>query len=154
LVRKVDNVNAGAALSELTACNAAVQTHVPFNATIKDGRGMHGLAVNKSNRANTLDASPFEAYAVTCGITFTFGGLRITTDAQVVSTTAFRFRAFTRPGSSPAAPSTSPPGGTGLQRGGIRPHRGRSSGIGDSQVGAWPSGETVVEAPLPAPALV
>jgi tricarballylate dehydrogenase len=57
----------GAALSELTAYNAAVQTHVPFNATIKDGRGMHGLAVNKSNWANTLDASPFEAYAVTCG---------------------------------------------------------------------------------------
>jgi tricarballylate dehydrogenase len=42
--------------------------------------------VNKTNWANTLDASPFEAYAVTCGITFTFGGLRITTDAQVVST--------------------------------------------------------------------
>ena len=41
LVRKLDNVNAGTALSEFTAYNAAVQTHVPFNATIKDGRGMH-----------------------------------------------------------------------------------------------------------------
>ena len=30
--------------------------------------------------------APFEAYAVTCGITFTFGGLRITTDARVMST--------------------------------------------------------------------
>jgi tricarballylate dehydrogenase len=86
LVGKLDDVNAGAALSELTAYNAAVQTHVPFNPTIKDGRGTHGLAVNKTNWANTLDAPPFEAYAVTCGITFTFGGLRITTDAQVVST--------------------------------------------------------------------
>jgi tricarballylate dehydrogenase len=38
----------------------------------------------KSNWANTIDEGPFEAYAVTCGITFTFGGLRITTDAQVV----------------------------------------------------------------------
>ena len=86
LVRKLDDVNAEGALAELTAYNAAVQTDVPFNATIKDGRGTRGLAVNKTNWANTLDAPPFEAYAVTCGITFTFGGVRITTDAQVVST--------------------------------------------------------------------
>ena len=33
-----------------------------------------------------LDTPPFEAYAVTCGITFTFGGLRINTDAKVIST--------------------------------------------------------------------
>jgi tricarballylate dehydrogenase len=86
LVRKLDDVNAKAALAELYAYNAAVQTEVPFNATIKDGRGTRGLAVNKTNWANTLDAPPFEAYAVTCGITFTFGGVRITTDAKVVST--------------------------------------------------------------------
>src|SRR6267378_3669240 len=36
--------------------------------------------------ASTLDTPPFEAYAVTCGITFTFGGLRINTGAQVMST--------------------------------------------------------------------
>jgi len=47
---------------------------------------MQGLAIPKSNWANTLDTPPFEAYAVTCGITFTFGGLRINTDAQVIST--------------------------------------------------------------------
>ena len=86
LVRKLDDVNAEGALAELTTYNAAVQTELPFNATIKDGRGTRGLAVNKTNWANTLDAPPFEAYAVTCGITFTFGGVRITTDAQVVST--------------------------------------------------------------------
>ena len=38
-----------------------------------------GLAINKSNWANTIDKPPFEAYAVTCGITFTFGGLKIDT---------------------------------------------------------------------------
>jgi len=85
-VDKLDDVDAGAALAELTAYNAAVQTEVPFNATIKDGRGTRGLAVPKSNWANRLDAPPYEAYAVTCGITFTFGGLRIRTDAQVMST--------------------------------------------------------------------
>jgi len=86
LVRKLDDVNPEGALAELAAYNAAVETDVPFNATIKDGRGTRGLAVKKTNWANTLDTPPFEAYAVTCGITFTFGGVRITTDAQVVST--------------------------------------------------------------------
>ena len=86
LVKKLDDVNADVALKELKAYNAAVQTDVPFNPNIKDGRGTKGLAIPKSNWANTLDTAPFEAYAVTCGITFTFGGLRITTDAQVLST--------------------------------------------------------------------
>ena len=44
-----------------------------------------GLEVNKSNWANTLDTAPFEAYAVTCGITFSFGGLKINTSGQVMS---------------------------------------------------------------------
>ena len=86
LVKKLDDVNADVALKELKAYNAAVQTDVPFNPNVKDGRGTKGLAIPKSNWANTLDTAPFEAYAVTCGITFTFGGLRITTDAQVMST--------------------------------------------------------------------
>ena len=30
----------------------------------------------KSNWANTIDKPPFEAYPVTCGITFTFGGVQ------------------------------------------------------------------------------
>src|SRR5262249_29886621 len=57
--------------------NAAVRTDVPFNHAIKDGRGTAGIEPPKSNWANPLDTPPYEAYAVTCGITFTFGGLRI-----------------------------------------------------------------------------
>ena len=79
-------MNAEVALKELQDYNKAVQTDVPFNPNVKDGRGTKGLAIPKSNWANTLDTAPVEAYAVTCGITFTFGGLRITTDAQVMST--------------------------------------------------------------------
>ena len=85
LVAKLEDVNAAVALAEIKAYNAAVRTDVPFNPNIKDGRCTTGLAVNKSNWANTLDTPPFEAYAVTCGITFSFGGLRINTDAQVMS---------------------------------------------------------------------
>ncbi|MGH8681180.1 MAG: FAD-dependent tricarballylate dehydrogenase TcuA, partial [Burkholderiales bacterium] len=86
LVKQLDDVNAEAALAEIKAYNTAIRTEVPFNPNVKDGRGTAGLAVNKSNWANTIDMPPFEAYAVTCGITFTFGGLRINTDAQVLST--------------------------------------------------------------------
>ena len=42
------------------------------------------VARPKSNWANTLDEPPFEAFAVTCGITFTFGGLRIDTSGRVL----------------------------------------------------------------------
>ncbi|MFO1056419.1 MAG: FAD-dependent tricarballylate dehydrogenase TcuA [Dongiaceae bacterium] len=84
LAGRLEDVDAAAALATLRAYNAAVMTEVPFDPTVKDGRGTRGLAVPKSNWANTIAEPPFEAYAVTCGITFTFGGVRVTTDAQVV----------------------------------------------------------------------
>jgi tricarballylate dehydrogenase len=45
------------------------------------------LEVNKST-GPTRSTPPFEAYAVTCGITFSFGGLKINNHAQVMSSTA------------------------------------------------------------------
>jgi len=86
LVSKLDDVDAERALQTIKVYNAAVMTEVPFNPNIKDGRGTRGLAVKKSNWANTIDEPPFEAYAVTCGITFTFGGVKINTSAQVIDT--------------------------------------------------------------------
>jgi tricarballylate dehydrogenase len=86
LVKKLDDVDAGAALAEIKAYNAAVRRDVAFNPNVKDGRCTQGLTVPKSNWANVLDEPPFEAYAVTCGITFTFGGLRIDISAGVMST--------------------------------------------------------------------
>ena len=50
---------------------------MPYNPNIKDGRCTSGWPVNKSNWANTIDEPPFEAYQVGCGISFTFGGVRI-----------------------------------------------------------------------------
>jgi tricarballylate dehydrogenase len=38
---------------------------------------------DRSNRAQRLDEPPYEAYAVTTGITFTFGGPKITNDPVV-----------------------------------------------------------------------
>jgi tricarballylate dehydrogenase len=90
LTSKLDDVNAEQALKEIKAYNAAVRQDIPFNPNIKDGRCTTGLAVNKSNWANTLDTPPYEAYAVTCGITFSFGGLRINPSAQVINTEVIR----------------------------------------------------------------
>ena len=83
LVEKLEGVDPSRALANIQAYNDAVMDDVPFNPNVKDGRGTVGLAVPKSNWANRLDTPPFEAYAITCGITFTFGGVRIDTDAAV-----------------------------------------------------------------------
>ena len=77
LVAKMENVDRQGFIDEVTAYNAAVRTDVPFDPNVKDGRGTDALDVKKSNWANTIDTPPYEAYQVGCGITFTFGGLRI-----------------------------------------------------------------------------
>ena len=84
LAGKLEGVDAEAFLNEVAAYNAAVRDDIPFNPNVKDGRGTRGLSVPKSNWANTLDQGPFLAFQVGCGITFTFGGLRITEHGQVV----------------------------------------------------------------------
>jgi tricarballylate dehydrogenase len=86
LVQKLEDVDAVKALETIKAYNAAVKKDVPFNPNVKDGRGTVGLPIPKSNWANTIDEPPFEAFAVTCGVTFTFGGLKIDRDARVLDT--------------------------------------------------------------------
>jgi tricarballylate dehydrogenase len=84
LVEKMEDVDSAKALATIKEYNKAVMTDVPFDPNVKDGRGTKGLAIPKSNWANTVDEPPFEASAVTCGLTFTFGGLRIDTSARVM----------------------------------------------------------------------
>ena len=63
--------------------NTAVQD-VEYNPTVLDGKGTIGINPPKSNWALPIDTSPYLGYAVTCGITFTFGGLKINNRAQVL----------------------------------------------------------------------
>jgi tricarballylate dehydrogenase len=86
LAGKLEGVDARAFVRTVEEYNESVGTTTPFNPNVKDGRTTEGLEFDKTNWANTLDSPPFEAYAVTCGVTFTFGGLRITNDAEVVDT--------------------------------------------------------------------
>ena len=78
-----EGVAAEALIAEIGRFNAAVDVSTAFDPAIKDGRGTVGLEIPKSNWANRLDQPPFEAYGVTCGITFTFGGLAVDAEARV-----------------------------------------------------------------------
>jgi tricarballylate dehydrogenase len=84
LANKLEGVDPQGFIDEIKKYNAAVKKDVPFNPNVKDGRGTVGLPINKSNWANTIDEPPFEAYQVGCGISFTFGGVRIDPDTGQV----------------------------------------------------------------------
>jgi tricarballylate dehydrogenase len=85
LVTKLTGVNSQKALDTIHEYNNSVNEDVNFDPTIKDGKCTTGLKVNKTNWANKIDTAPFYAYGVTCGITFTFGGLRINNKGQVLN---------------------------------------------------------------------
>ncbi|MBI3515471.1 MAG: FAD-dependent tricarballylate dehydrogenase TcuA [Proteobacteria bacterium] len=86
LAGKLEDVDPAGFLKMIKAYNAAVQTQIPYNPNVKDGRCTKGLAIDKTNWANTIEKPPFEAYATTCGITFTFGGLKINDSGNVLDT--------------------------------------------------------------------
>src|SRR4051812_424120 len=66
--------------------NRACDASVAFDQTRPDGKATRGLEIPKSNWAVPLDKPPFRAYPVTGGITFTFGGLAVNRNAQVLNT--------------------------------------------------------------------
>lgn len=64
--------------------NSAVQEG-KFNPALKDGKGTIGIVPAKTNWALRLEKGPYYAFPVTCGITFTFGGLKVNTNAEVLN---------------------------------------------------------------------
>ena len=118
--QKLEGVNAAAFLDTIEEWNRAVRTDIPFDPNIKDGRCTNGLAINKSNWANAIDTPPFEGYAVTCGVTFTFGGLRIDTRAKVLNTDYQAIRGLNAAGELVGGLFYfNYPGGTGLMSGAV-----------------------------------
>lgn len=65
------------------AFNASIDTSRPLDPTVKDSR-IATVEPVKSNWASVLETPPFYAYPVTCGISFTFGGLRGDIDGRVL----------------------------------------------------------------------
>jgi tricarballylate dehydrogenase len=86
LAEKLEGVDPKQFLKTVKEFNANINTDIPFDHTIKDGRSTKdGVTPPKTNWAQALDTPPFDAYQTTCGITFTFGGLRTQPDrGQVV----------------------------------------------------------------------
>jgi tricarballylate dehydrogenase len=120
LAGKLEDVDANGFLEEVGTYNAAVQSEVAFNPNVKDGRSTRGLAINKSNWANTIDTPPFEGYAITCGITFTFGGLRIDSKGAVINTDGAPIRGLYAAGELVGGLFYfNYPGGTGLMSGSV-----------------------------------
>jgi tricarballylate dehydrogenase len=83
LARKLE-IDPGGLACTVREFNAAVMSDVPYNPAVKDGRGTRGLALPKSNWAQPLDKPPYVGFAVTTGITFTFGGVHITPAGAVL----------------------------------------------------------------------
>ncbi|MEO7017469.1 MAG: FAD-dependent tricarballylate dehydrogenase TcuA [Leifsonia sp.] len=79
-------IDSGALIATADDYNDSIDTSVPFDPNVKDGRRARTTPV-KSNWATPLVEGPFYAYPVTCGITFTFGGLASDTDGRVLDTT-------------------------------------------------------------------
>jgi tricarballylate dehydrogenase len=120
LVVKLDGVDAGRALETIRGFNAAVRREVPFDPSREDGRCTDGLAIRKSNWATRIEQPPFEAYAVTCGITFTYGGLRISREAEVLDAAARPIRGLFAAGELVGGLFHSNyPGGSGLMAGAV-----------------------------------
>ena len=96
---------------------------VEFDFSKKDGKATVGLNPPKSNWAVPVDSPPFHAYAVACGITFTYGGLRIDPQCRVLTTDESAI-----PGLWAAGELTGGffyhnyPSGSGLTRGAITGH--------------------------------
>ncbi|MBI4527770.1 MAG: FAD-dependent tricarballylate dehydrogenase TcuA [Deltaproteobacteria bacterium] len=56
-----------------------------FDSSKRDGKSTRGIFPPKSNWAVPIDTPPFQAYAVNCGITFTYGGCRIDEQGRVLT---------------------------------------------------------------------
>jgi tricarballylate dehydrogenase len=73
-------------LKTIKEFNEAIIEDRPFVHYRLDGRCTKGLKPNKTNWAQRIDTPPYHAYAVVCGLTMTYGGLKTNEKAQVIDT--------------------------------------------------------------------
>ena len=85
LIEQMNNVDQQRAYQTIREYNEAVDESIDFEPSILDGKSTRNLKVNKTNWANKLDQPPFKAFPVACGITFTYGGLKINKKAEVLN---------------------------------------------------------------------
>ena len=85
LISKLEGVNKDEVSKTIIEYNDSIDTNVNFDPTILDGKSTKGLVIKKSNWAQKLDKGPFKAFPVTGGITFTYGGLKVSEEGAVIN---------------------------------------------------------------------
>ena len=92
-VYKSDNLETLAKELEIRDVRAFLETVHQFNASTQDdefhpfrldGKSTSGITPPKSNWALPIATPPFEAYPTICGMTFTYGGLKISPSTEVL----------------------------------------------------------------------
>ena len=85
LISKLEGVNKDEVSKTIIEYNDSIDMNVNFDPTILDGKSTKGLVIKKSNWAQKLDKGPFKAFPVTGGITFTYGGLKVSEEGAVIN---------------------------------------------------------------------
>ena len=99
--------------------NNSIAEDAPFDANVKDGRRAD-TQPPKSNWARSIATGPFYAFPVTCGITFTFGGLKTDTWGRVLTEDAEPLEGLYACGEALGGLfSGNYPGGSGLAAGAV-----------------------------------
>ena len=119
LAKKLPGLNWENVVSTVNAFNAAVND-APFDPSKHDGKYAHSISPVKSNWAQRLDTPPFYAFPVTCGITFTFGGVGITEKCEVKDTSGNVISGLFAAGEITGGSFfNNYPGGSGLMKGAV-----------------------------------
>ncbi|HXG50039.1 MAG TPA: FAD-dependent tricarballylate dehydrogenase TcuA [candidate division Zixibacteria bacterium] len=119
LGRKLPGLDTDNLVRTVKQFNDAV-TDVPFDPSKLDGKCTRGVRPVKSNWAQRLDTPPYYAFPVTCGITFTFGGIGITEKAEVVDSTGRTIDGLFAAGEITGGSFYhNYPGGSGLMKGAV-----------------------------------
>lgn len=101
----------------ITGFNNSIDRSVPLDPNVLDGRAAR-TQPPKSNWASPIETGPFYAFGVTCGITFTFGGVRGDTHGRVLDETGSPIPGLFAAGEMLGGLfSTNYPGGSGLAAG-------------------------------------
>jgi tricarballylate dehydrogenase len=119
LAKKLPGLDWASVVKTVNEFNAAVND-APFDPSKHDGKCTRAISPAKSNWAQRLDTPPFYAFPVTCGITFTFGGVGITEKCEVKDTSGNVIRGLFAAGEITGGSFfNNYPGGSGLMKGAV-----------------------------------
>ncbi len=119
LAKKLPGLDWENVVKTVDAFNDSVSA-APFDPSKHDGKCTHGISPVKSNWAQRLDTPPYYAFPVTCGITFTFGGIGITEKCEVKDTSENIINGLFAAGEITGGSFfNNYPGGSGLMKGAV-----------------------------------